>query len=99
MTRYVHPVLDLTPSQKETLEGAVEGADDQALARHFGVTEAAIRKRFSEMFNQLEKRKAANELPKVLRHKKRIQRVDLLDYVRQHPEEYRPYKEIGYLPD
>jgi hypothetical protein len=99
MTRYVHPVLDLNPSQKETLECALDGADDQALAWHFGVKEAAIRKRFSEMFNQLEKLKAANELPKELRHKKRIQRDDLLDYVRQHPEEYRPYKEISYLPD
>ena len=88
---YIHPILNFTRLQRETLELYFEGADDETVAGHYGVGVAAIRTRFYEMYNQLEAMRAEGALPRELAYKPRVEIEDLLNYVRNHPEECRPH--------
>lgn len=84
---YCRPVLEgLSLLQRETLEFALEGASDEMQAQHYGVTEDAIRQRFTDIFKRVRE-----NCPPELVMQKGMERANLLSYLRNHLEEVRPY--------
>ena len=84
---YSRPVLEnLSLLQRETLEFALEGVSDEVQAQHYGVTEEAIRQRFTDIFKRVRE-----VSPPQLAMQKGAERACLLAYLRNRLEEVRPY--------
>ena len=90
------PKLGFTRTGQELLEAALNGSTDSELAAQLGLTLSAVKRRWSGLYNHVEsvwpdffqdstgKRKSGIRGPQ--------KRHILLDYVRNHKEEIRPYK-------
>ena len=84
-TRWNSPILDLSMLEKETLDFMLAGASDKMLEQHYDLKNGAIRKRVSGILAKIRK-KPPPELAQ-----KHIGRAELLEYLREHREETRPY--------
>jgi len=86
------PVLGLSERNQELLSRALETFSDDELGRRLGVTTAAVKKRWSSIFYHVGKLRPDLVLVDEDRHTRGPQkRHRLLAYIRQHPEELRPY--------
>jgi hypothetical protein len=89
---YREPLLGLRCSDQELLQAALVGATDVEIARHLGVTLGAVKARWRSTFVRI-----AEVMPDLVadaggREGRGAQkRHRVLAYVRNHPEELRPY--------
>ncbi len=93
---YKAPVLGLRDTEKQLLSQALRGGDDVQIAARVHLAIPSVKKRWQSVFSQFE-----NVLPDVLHeagtarelnHRGTQKRHHVLTYVRQHPEELRPYR-------
>jgi hypothetical protein len=86
------PVLRLRDSDQELLLAALGGATDLELASEIGVTLSAVKARWRSAFTRIEET-MPKLVPDLDEHEGRgmQKRHRVLDYVRNHPEELRPY--------
>jgi hypothetical protein len=91
---YSEPILGLSDPLRELLEAAVHGLTDEQLAESLSLKLPTVKKRWAAAFEHV-----ARVRPELLgttddpdRHTRgRQKRHLLLDYVREHPEELRPF--------
>jgi len=84
------PQIAFTPSEQELLEVALEGADDAAAAKSLFVSVAAIKRRWAGIFERVAAIRP--DLCPPADGARGIQkRQRVLTYVRNHPEELRPF--------
>lgn len=89
------PQLALRITDQELLRAALAGAPDTELANHLGITLAAVKRRWEDIYRAV----AASNLPitaacqaKSAEGKRGAQKRHLvLEYLRQHKEELRPF--------
>jgi hypothetical protein len=92
--QYREPVLGLRPVEQQLLAAALSKALDRELASKLGVTVATVKKRWRSIFETIE-----DVRPEILRAASRERegargpqkRHLVLSYVREHPEEIRPF--------
>lgn len=92
--QYREPILELAPSQQRLLAAALDGAVDRKLADDLGLTLASVKKSWRVAFERIEDRmpglfadvESGNET------RGSQKRHLVLHYLRQHPEELRPYR-------
>jgi hypothetical protein len=95
MHQHQFPRLGLTQGEKDLLEAATDGLDDLAASSELSVTLAAIKKRWGSIFERVAD-KMPNLCPSDSSDTRGIQkRTRILTYVRQHPEEMRPFDEAA----
>jgi len=95
------PVLGLTAVQQRLLQAALHGLTDQQLAGELSLKLPAVKKRWVAIFEQV-----AKVRPDILAcvgiHDEGTRgpqkRQYLLEYVREHPEELRPWKDMRQSP-
>jgi len=91
---FTEPVLDLTDSQKEVLDLALEGYSDQAIARFLSIKPSAVQMRWRRIYE-----KALLVLPELAEVDERCadgrrgqeKRRMVVEYIREHPQEIRPW--------
>lgn len=91
---YRTPVLGLSNAERELLVAAAEGAIDADIATALGVTLSAVKARWRSIFARFAK--IAAELVPAAGHRDirgEQKRHGVLAYVRQHPEELRPFEQ------
>jgi hypothetical protein len=92
--QYRAPELALRPGEQQLLEAALEGEVDRELAAKLSLSLTAVKKRWRTIFARVQERKAeifagaANDDDATRGSQKRHL---VLSYVRQHPEELRPF--------
>jgi hypothetical protein len=93
MHQHRFPRLALTQGEKDLLEAATDGLDDLSAASELGVTLSAIKKRWSSVFQRVAV-KMPDLCPSDASDTRGMQKRNrILTYVRQHPEELRPFDE------
>lgn len=88
------PRFSLTPAQQKLVLAALPGAADRQLANLLGITFDSVRKTWEALYRRV------NDVDALLLptagtasgHRGSEKRRVLLDYLRQHPEELRPYR-------
>lgn len=89
------PVLRLTEADQRLLRAAVDGLTDEELARHLNLHIGAVKKRWAKIFTHL-----STMLPEIfsddrdgseLQTRGRQKRHHVLAFIREHPEELRPF--------
>lgn len=98
---YREPILRLRPSDQELLLAALDGMTDKELSHRLRLNLGTIKKRWVSLFERVANVKPAL-LPEVNgadnSHKRGAQkRHRLLAYVREHPEELRPFGNPHWL--
>jgi hypothetical protein len=85
------PILNFSPSQKKLLVAALRGAENAELAHHLCRTPAAIKRTWAGIFERCVQRNPA--LLPITKGSLRGQqkRYKVMAYVREHPEEIRPF--------
>ncbi len=88
---HVAPQFAFTRGEQELLELALDGADDGAMAKSLFVTLAAIKRRWSTIFERVGAARpdlcpSDGEGTRGIQKRQRV-----LNYVRSHPEELRPF--------
>ncbi len=88
---HVTPQFDFARGEQELLELALEGADDGAIAKSLFVTLAAIKRRWSSIFDRVASLdpELSPTVASGTRGAQKRQRI--LAYIRSHPEELRPF--------
>ena len=87
------PWLGFTQGEKNLLEAAADGLDDLAASSELGVSLSAIKKRWSSIFQRVAPR-MPSLCPDDAGDTRGLQKRNrILTYVRQHPEELRPFDE------
>jgi DNA-binding NarL/FixJ family response regulator len=91
--QYLVPRLGFTQGEKDLLEAATDGLDDLSASSELGLTLSAIKKRWSSIFQRV-----AVRMPDLCPSdssdtRGQQKRNRILTYVRQHPEELRPFDE------
>lgn len=87
------PRLGFAQGEKDLLEAATDGHDDLAASSELGVTLSAIKKRWSSIFQRVAF-KMPDLCPDDASDTRGLQKRNrILSYVRQHPEEMRPFDE------
>lgn len=92
---YHKPEMGFPRSEQRLLSAALEGGTDQELAEHLGISLSAVKKMWVSAYQRIEARRASileferkenanGDRGKEKKHK-------LLVYLRDHPEELRPY--------
>jgi DNA-binding NarL/FixJ family response regulator len=90
---YRKPKMGLPPSEQRLLSAALQGGTDEELAEMLGISLSAVKKMWASVYLRIESSKtsdlefARNENGDRGREKKH----KLLVYLREHPEELRPY--------
>jgi hypothetical protein len=89
---FQQPVLLLPQNHRELLWLALQNNSDEQISRIVGVSLAAVKKRWSALFERVE-RCRPGLLPDSAQNGVRgpAKRDGILQYIRQHPEELRPY--------
>ena len=97
-------VLGLRSTDQELLLAALKGFTDPELASELGLTEEAVKRRWAALFSRVEE--SMPELFSSLRARSCTQsssqqrgpqkRHRILAYVRDHPEELRPYASVSH---
>jgi len=91
MFMFNEPVLGLTGAEQALMNAALTGATDADLARSLGVSESAIKARWRSIFARFAER--APDYESAERDSRGPQkRHHVLHYLRDHPEELRPFK-------
>lgn len=89
------PVLGLRISDQELLAGALKGLTDVELSEELGLKLSTLKKRWASVFNrvQMSKPDLLPDFADKLEHqgRGRQKKHRLLAYVREHPEELRPF--------
>jgi DNA-binding NarL/FixJ family response regulator len=87
-------LLGLRSTDKELLVAALKGATDRELADDLNLTKEAVKRRWKVLFDRLEAVKPEIFGASVSNNGKRgpQKRHRILAYVRDHPEELRPFK-------
>jgi len=90
--RFREPVLRLRDSDQQLLKAALKGATDQELASGLGFTLSAVKARWRSTIARVEET-MPDLVRDVVNHEGRgaQKRHRVLDYVRSHPEELRPF--------
>jgi DNA-binding NarL/FixJ family response regulator len=87
------PRLAFTQGEKDLLEAATDGLDDVGASSELGLTLSAIKKRWGSIFERVAA-KMPDLCPSDSSDTRGIQKRNrILTYVRQHPEELRPFDE------
>jgi len=91
----------LRGTSQELLRHALRGDTDDELARALGITTAAVKKRWIKIFEDVERRVPSfgNLSPSHDSVRGPQRRHRLLAYVREHPEELRPFPARGQRPE
>jgi hypothetical protein len=87
------PIFGLRGSSQELLRHALRGHTDEELATTLGITTAAVKKRWIRIFEDVERQVPSfrNASPSSISVRGPQRRHHLLAYVREHPEELRPF--------
>jgi hypothetical protein len=89
------PILDFTSSQKRLLVAALRGAENAELADHLCRTPAAIKRTWAGIFEKCVQNNPAL-LPTTQGSLRGLQkRHKVMAYIREHPEEIRPFPPRG----
>jgi hypothetical protein len=91
---YREPILRLPPHAQELLTAAMTGITDEELARSLDLKLATVKKRWSTIFSHVSAVRPdlwPHHEGEVDRGRGPQKRHRLLDYLRAHPEELRPY--------
>jgi hypothetical protein len=91
---FTPPRCRFSPNEQATLQLALDGRTDDAIARETGISLATVKKRFRSIYEKaLEAVPQTEAMTASAADGKRGAEVrrTLLNYVRQHPEELRPY--------
>ena len=88
---HVQPRIPFTPREQEMLELAIEGGDDISLAKRLFVTLPAIKRRWSNIFERVSTIEPDICPPDGDGTRGVQKRQRILSFVRQHPEELRPF--------
>jgi hypothetical protein len=96
--QYTKPVLGLLDSEQELLIAALAGLTDEELADKLGIRLPAVKKRWRSIFERIGEREDlfphSGEAPDD-GSRGRQKRHNILAYVREHPEELRPFTRAG----
>jgi DNA-binding CsgD family transcriptional regulator len=84
------PKFGFTPRQQRVLLLALQGETDREMAARFEISVAAVRQAWDGIFERLPSEASLAHLPTPVRGPER--RRTVVEYVRQHMEELRPYK-------
>jgi DNA-binding CsgD family transcriptional regulator len=92
---YAPPRFAFTPREQHVLSLAFDGATDRAIARAAGISESAVKKHFRTLYEKVHAAGAfeplvAGAMPAESTRGVELRR-HLLTYLREHPEELRPY--------
>lgn len=95
MHQHQLPGLGFTQGEKDLLEAATDGLDDVAASSELSITLSAIKKRWRSIFQRV-----ADKMPDLCPSdasdtRGTQKRSRILTYVRQHPEELRPFDEAA----
>ncbi|MGE0622907.1 MAG: helix-turn-helix transcriptional regulator [Pseudomonadales bacterium] len=82
------PRYYFSPSERRVLRAALAGQTDKDAARRLGITPDAVKKAWRSVFERME----AFHGQQLIGDEVRGRRRSLLEYLRQHPEELRPYE-------
>ena len=99
MFLFREPVLDLSDGQKAVLELALEGYNDNDIARFLSITGNAVRMRWRGIYEKMQAvlpgifREDGAEDETARGYEKRRQAVN---YIREHPEEIRPWMHMPF---
>lgn len=86
------PRLGLNARQQQLLSLALDGGTDLSIARAAGISEAAVKKHFRTIYDKVSGSAIVDSLAKRALDKRGAEaRRHLLNYLRDHPEELRPY--------
>jgi DNA-binding CsgD family transcriptional regulator len=93
--QYGEPALGFQPSEHQLLNAALAGLTDEALANKLGIRQPAVKKRWRSIFARVSARpdlfpESRDGLDDGSRG--RQTRHYILAYVREHPEELRPFE-------
>jgi hypothetical protein len=88
---YEPPVLGLSEAEQQLLSAALDGTPDGVLATQLGLSMSAIKARWRSVFARFAKI-STDALPDEKVGRGPQKRHLVLRYVRQHPEELRPFK-------
>lgn len=92
---YRKPEIGFSRSEQRLLSAALEGGTDEELAQRLGISLSAVKKRWASVYLRINARKPShlkferNENPQGDRGREKKHK--LLAYLREHPEELRPY--------
>lgn len=89
---HVLPQFGFTSGEQELLELALEGAEDAVIAKSVFLTLAAIKRRWSSIFERVASINPALCPMNANRTRGAQKRQRILTYVRSHPEELRPFE-------
>lgn len=85
------PRLGLRGTHRELLAAALEGLTDEELSSRLSLSESAIKKRWSAVYEAVEgKIPGLSATPRDGAKRGAERRRHLLNYLREHPEEFRP---------
>ncbi|MEP6780331.1 MAG: hypothetical protein ABJC26_10610 [Gemmatimonadaceae bacterium] len=88
---YERPVLGLSEAEQQLLCAALDGTPDGVLATQLGLNLSAIKARWRSIFERFA-RISTDALPDEKNGRGPQKRHLVLSYLRQHPEELRPFK-------
>jgi DNA-binding CsgD family transcriptional regulator len=88
------PRLGLNARQQQLLSLALDGGTDLTIARAAGISEAAVKKHFRMIYDKVSGTGIVDSLAvkRTLEKRGAEARRHLLNYLRDHPEELRPYR-------
>lgn len=102
MFQYQAPVLGLHDTHKQLLGEALLGGTDAELAERMKISPAALKKRWKAVFDRIaETRPAllpAGDQEDAMDARGRQKRHHVVNYVRSHPEEIRPFRWHSTIP-
>jgi hypothetical protein len=92
---YRKPEMGFPRSEQRLLSAALQGGTDQELAEHLGVSLSAVKKMWASAYHRVESRRASilefDRKENASGDRGREKKHKLLVYLRDHPEELRPY--------
>ena len=92
---YRKPVMGFPRSEQRLLSAALQGGTDQELAEELGISLSAVKKMWASAYHRIESRRASilefERKENANGDRGREKKQKLLVYLRDHPEELRPY--------
>jgi hypothetical protein len=95
LSAYRKPEMGFPRSEQRLLSAALQGGTDQELAEHLGISLSAVKKMWASAYQRIESRRASilefERKENANGDRGREKKQKLLAYLRDHPEELRPY--------
>ena len=93
---YRKPEMGFPRSEQRLLSAALQGGTDQELAEQLGISLSAVKKMWASAYHRIESRRASilefeRKEESANGDRGREKKHKLLVYLRDHPEELRPY--------